>query len=155
MFSRLPHYSCIQQFSAWIEVSTQTFTLQITLRIFFTKFSKGRHNLIPYLFHVSHDACFLGSWFFRVQVFQGLGPGLLLFRMGFFGAPQKAHLLPKICHRYSTVMKLSTVICYLRKIQMIYKSLTHPLSSADISIFSPEIRKFCYIKYRYILHFDT
>ena len=32
----------------------------------------------------------------------------------------------------------------------------HPLSSADISIFSPEIRKFCYIReYRYILHFDT
>ena len=34
--------------------------------------------------------------------------------------------------------------------------LTHPLSSADISIFSPKIRKFCFIKkYRYRLHFDT
>ena len=31
-----------------------------------------------------------------------------------------------------------------------------PLSSAEISIFSPEISKFCYIKkYRYRLHFDT
>ena len=30
----------------------------------------------------------------------------------------------------------------------------HPLISADISIFSPEISKFCYIKkYRYRLHF--
>ena len=28
--------------------------------------------------------------------------------------------------------------------------VTHPLSSADISIFSREIGKFCYIKYRYI-----
>ena len=33
--------------------------------------------------------------------------------------------------------------------------LTHHLSSADISIFSPEISKFCYIKkYRYRLYFD-
>ena len=32
--------------------------------------------------------------------------------------------------------------------------VTHPLSSADISIFSPEISKFCYIKKcRYRLHF--
>ena len=34
--------------------------------------------------------------------------------------------------------------------------VTHPLSSADISIFLLEISKFCCIKkYRYRLHFDT
>ena len=34
--------------------------------------------------------------------------------------------------------------------------VTHHLSSADISIFSLEISKFCYIKkYRYRFHFDT
>ena len=34
--------------------------------------------------------------------------------------------------------------------------MTHPLSSADINIFSPEISKFCYIKkYRCKLNFDT
>ena len=34
--------------------------------------------------------------------------------------------------------------------------VTHTLSSADISIFSPEISKFCYIKkYRYRLHLGT
>ena len=34
--------------------------------------------------------------------------------------------------------------------------VTHPLSSVDIGIFSPEISKFCCIKkYRYRLHFDT
>ena len=34
--------------------------------------------------------------------------------------------------------------------------VTHPLSSADMSNFSPEISKFCYIKkYMYRLHFDT
>ena len=33
---------------------------------------------------------------------------------------------------------------------------SHPLSSADISIFSSEISKYCYIRtYRYRLHFDT
>ena len=33
--------------------------------------------------------------------------------------------------------------------------VTHPLSSADISIFLPEISKFCYIKkYRYRFHLD-
>ena len=34
--------------------------------------------------------------------------------------------------------------------------VTHRISSADISSFSPEISKFCYVKkYRYKLHFDT
>ena len=34
--------------------------------------------------------------------------------------------------------------------------MTHPLSSADISIFLPEISQFCYIKkYRYRFHLDT
>ena len=34
--------------------------------------------------------------------------------------------------------------------------MTHPLSSADISIYSLEISNFCYIKkYRYKLHFNT
>ena len=88
---------------------------------------------------------------------------LTLFRMGFFGT---AHRwgggaafwapLPKIRHTYRTMMKLGTVIPYLRNIQKMYKSLTHSLSSAGISIFLPEIRKFCYIKkYTYRLEFDT
>ena len=34
--------------------------------------------------------------------------------------------------------------------------MKNPMTSADISIFSPEISKFCYIKkYRYRLHFST
>ena len=63
--------------------------------------------------------------------------------------------LPKICHTYPTMMKLGTVIPYPKKIQKYMNHVTHPLSSADISIFSPEISKFCYIKkYRYRLYFD-
>ena len=35
-------------------------------------------------------------------------------------------------------------------------NMKHPLSSTDISVSSPEIRKFCYIKkYRYRVEFDT
>ena len=54
---------------------------------------------------------------------------LTLFRMGIFGA---AHgwgggvPLPKICHTYPTVMKLGTVIPYLKKIQKIYESRDTP-----------------------------
>ena len=54
------------------------------------------------------------------------------------------------------MMKLGTVIPYLRKIQKYINHVTHPLSSADISIFSPKISKFCYIKkYRYRLDFES
>ena len=44
---------------------------------------------------------------------------------------------------------------YLKNIQKIYLNhVTHPLGSADISIFLTEISKFCDIKkYRYWLHF--
>ena len=64
--------------------------------------------------------------------------------------------LPKVCHTYLTIMKLATVIPYLKEIQKIYESRDTPLSSADISNFLPEISTFCYIKkYMYRLHFDT
>ena len=57
---------------------------------------------------------------------------------------------------YPTMMKLGTVIPYLKKIQKIYESHDTSLSSADVSIFLLEISKVCYIKkYRYRLHFDT
>ena len=78
---------------------------------------------------------------------------LTLFRMGFFGAAQgwggrqKANL-----HTYPTMMILGSYT--LPKKDM--NHVTHPLSPADISNFSPEISKFCYIKkYMYRLHFDT
>ena len=49
---------------------------------------------------------------------------LTLFRMGFFRAALGwgAAPLPNICHTYPTMMKLGTVISYLRKIQKMYKS---------------------------------
>ena len=58
--------------------------------------------------------------------------------------------LPRICHTYPTMMKLGTVTPYLKKIQKIYESRDTPMSSADISIFSPEISKIFDIKnYKY------
>ena len=64
--------------------------------------------------------------------------------------------LPKIRYTYPTMMKLGTVIPNLKKIVKIYKYMTHPLTSAGISIFLPEIRNICCIKkYNYRLHHNT
>ena len=57
---------------------------------------------------------------------------LSLFRMGIFGAAHgwgpKRPLppLPKICHTYPSMVKLGTVIPYLKKIQKLYKSCDTP-----------------------------
>ena len=54
------------------------------------------------------------------------------------------------------MMKVGRVIPYLKNIQKYMNHVTEPLDSAKISVFSPEIRKYCYIKkYRYRLHFDA
>ena len=85
--------------------------------------------------------------------------------MGYFRAahgwgPRKVSL-PKMSQTLTSVMKLGTVIPYLKKIQNILYHYSRETafadnSSADISIFFLEIGKFCYIKkYRYRLHFDT
>ena len=58
---------------------------------------------------------------------------LNLFRMGFFGAAYgwgggaKRPPLPKICCTYPTMMKLVTVIPYLKEIQKLYGSRETPL----------------------------
>ena len=81
---------------------------------------------------------------------------LTLFKMAFFrvvhgwGGGKKRPPPLQIYYTYPTMMKLGTAIPYLKKIRV-----THPLSSAKTSNFSPEISKFYYIKkYMYRLHFD-
>ena len=92
---------------------------------------------------------------------------ITLFRIGLFeaahwwrargGGVTKRPPFPKICHAYPTKMKLGTVIPYLKKTEKkVLNHVTHPLSSADISIFSLEISKICYIrKHKCRLHFDN
>ena len=46
---------------------------------------------------------------------------------------------------YATMMRLGTVIPYLKKLRKVYH-VTHSLSFADISIFSSAISNFCYIE---------
>ena len=58
---------------------------------------------------------------------------LTLFRMDLFGAARgweggQKGPLPEISHTYPTVMKLGTVIPYLKKIQKIYKPRETPLA---------------------------
>ena len=72
------------------------------------------------------------------------------------GGGAKRPPISKICHTYPTMMKLATVIPYPKRIQKIYESRDTPTDVSDVSIFSPQISKFCYIKkYRYRLYFDT
>ena len=81
--------------------------------------------------------------------------------MGFFEAAQrwraKRTPLPKIFRNYPSMMELSTVIPYLKETPKKYKNhVPHALSSANITIFPPEVSNFCYIKkYRYRLNFNT
>ena len=60
----------------------------------------------------------------------------------------KSPHIPKICHTYPKMMRLGTVLPYLKKIQKIYEHtnhLTNLAGSADIIIFSPEISRVFYI----------
>ena len=71
------------------------------------------------------------------------------------GEGQKGpHSLKSVAH--PTMMKLSKLIHYSKKIQKYMNHVTHSFSSGDISIFSPKISKFCHFKKcRYRLYFDT
>ena len=51
--------------------------------------------------------------------------------------------LPKICHTYPTATKLGTAILVQSRSKKYMNHMTHPLSSADISISSLQISKFC------------
>ena len=69
---------------------------------------------------------------------------------------QKVPLLTSLKYvAHPTIMKLGTIIPYLKILKYMYH-VTHPLSSPDINIFSQRISKFRYIKkYRQRLNFDT
>ena len=58
-------------------------------------------------------------------------------------------------HTYPTMMTLGTVIPYpyLKKIKKNINDLTHPMSSADISVSFLYIKKYRFKKYR--LHFNA
>ena len=66
-----------------------------------------------------------------VEIFISIGMTLTLFRRAFSGLitdgeGTKNAPLPKICHGYSTMMKLGTIIPYLKKIQTKYESRGTP-----------------------------
>ena len=75
-------------------------------------------------------------------------------RMG--GGGQKCpHSLNSFTHILQ-LWNLAELYLTKRRSKKYMNHVTHSLSSADISIFSPEISKFCYInKYRYRLYFET
>ena len=62
----------------------------------------------------------------------------------------KTACVPELFHIYPNMMKLGTVVSYLKKIQKDINYLIHRLSSIEIILFSPETSNFFYIKkYRY------
>ena len=75
---------------------------------------------------------------------------LTLFRMGLIGAAhgweaKKKKTLPKMCHTYPIMMKLGTLIPYLKKFQKPYKSHDVQLEFCCRQHFLPKISQFCYI----------
>ena len=54
---------------------------------------------------------------------------MVLFRAAHGWPPKKAQKgpLPKICHTYPTMMKLGTILPYIKEIHKIYKSRDTPL----------------------------
>ena len=84
---------------------------------------------------------------------------LTLFRMGFFGAAhgwgsKKVPSLKSVIHILQW-WNLAQLYLTQRRSKNYINHVTHPLRSADISIFSSEISKICYNKkYRYRLYFD-
>ena len=80
---------------------------------------------------------------------------ITLFKMGILGllidrGGNKKALLPNICHIFPTMMKLGTVIRYLKKIKKLYESRGTHFGAADIGVFSSEISKICSIKKKQI-----
>ena len=71
--------------------------------------------------------------------------------MGYFGAAHgwggaKKAPLPKICSTCPTMMKLDTVIPYLKESKKYIDHVTHPFSFADISIFFTRNQKILLIQ---------
>ena len=72
------------------------------------------------------------------------------------GGGGKKVYLPIIYHTYPAMMNLAELYFTQRRTKKYMNQVTHHFSSADISIFSPKITKFCCIKKRrYRLSFDT
>ena len=70
--------------------------------------------------------------------------------MGGEGVGQKSAPYVKIYQAYPTMMKLGTVVPYLKKIEKCMNSVKHPLSSADISIFYWKSENFTISRNTYI-----
>ena len=91
---------------------------------------------------------------FKFECFNSIQDGLFRGCSRMREGQKEAHSLKYVKHilQWWNVTQLCRT---WRRSKNYMKHVTKPVNSADISIFSPEINKFCYIKrYRYRLHFD-
>ena len=95
--------------------------------------SKTLLHKLFFLFLKSSKAFSVSLTLFRISLFRAahgwVGGG------GVGSSKSTPSPFPKICHTYPTMMKLGTVIVYLKKIQKYMNHVSHPLSSADVSFF--------------------
>ena len=100
-------------------------------------------------FSIFSSVSFLSMFIFLFNNIHGLDfnqiPDRLFRGCSRMGVGAKRLPLPKICHAYPTMMKLCTVMPYLKKIEKLYH-VTHSMSPANISSFLLEISKFGCIK---------
>ena len=85
-----------------------------------------------------------------IPIQDGLFPGCSW--MGWWKRPPSIKSVTHILQWWN----LAELYLSQRRFKKYMNHVTNSLRSADISIFSPEISKFCYIKkFKYTLHFDT
>ena len=107
-----------------------------------------------HIWHNCHQTCLIAKCGAEIKILQPIQDGPFLgcsWKRG-----NKLHPISKTCHIYPTIMRLGTVLPYLKKIQKIHKSCDIPLEFCWHLHFSPEVINFCYIKkYRWRLEFNT
>ena len=93
-----------------------------------------------------HKLVFENTWNCICFYLNHILMGLFGVAHGWGGGGGQEHSLPKICHTYTTMMKLGAVMPCLRISKKHINHVTHPLISTDTSIFSQETSNFFYLK---------
>ena len=113
---------------------------------FRSKFNHG-FTIIMAIYKVLFEKIYTILTLLTMGLFFGAAHGL--------GGPKRLPSLKYVLHILQW-WHLAQLCITQRRSKKYINHVTHHLSSADISIFSPKISKFCYTKkYRYRLHLNT
>ena len=139
-------YNFLQWFSRKPLFNNLTGFLEKLLEVFFFWAQQSWENKKNWGYSEKHMQLTYSGWTFFGAAHGSGGEG---------GGAKRPPFLKSVAHILQW-WNLAQLYLTQRRSKKYMNHVTHPLSSADISIFSPEINKFCYIKkYRYRLYFDT